>query len=565
MRKVRRSIVVAAMAIAATVATATAVQADDPPRQPQEAIPEKMQRFESKPAGTKETLKYMFGPYVVPPGHDANRIDIDLPVQDGFIISVEPGMRKVENLAEPGHQEAHLHHSHWFALDPGNKEDNYTKGNTEWIFGNGDEETKADFAERSAAEPNGPIYGQYIGRAGPQLMIYMLHNKTSQPLNVWIRLDVTFIHGTKAELKDKGGRPYRDVSGVLFGRTFNVPRERDGDGVWLEGKDTKPIEWTSTLNGTIIGTGGHVHPGGLNVTVENLGPKDNPCPSTEGSLHGGTQLLRSDALWRNNAKYSEDFQMEVSHPAWRAPIREGDRIRITGAYANKDNAWYTAMTHEGFYVDEQQPPKGRCKPYLVGGVEEQRTVTKLGKKKVKWTISKRGKLIRKAKRQKRQEKVGVNPIDGVPNRPFDKHADLLCGMKGYPACNRPEQPRPPGRQTSLVNIVNFLYLPGDMSLSGEDGAPPRIKEGESLKFVNEDQQALIRHSVTTCVWPCNGPYVGNYPHPDGDWDSGLMGYDPIDGGTLDPSAETPKTLKAGKYAYFCRVHPWMRGAFEVTR
>ena len=109
-------------------------------------------------------------------------------------------MRRVGDLSEPMHQEAHIHHAHWFALDPGNEEDNYTGGNTEWIFGNGDEETRADYQERSAAEPGGPVYGQYIGLAGPQLMIYMLHNKTSQPLNVYIVLDVTFRHGTAEQL-----------------------------------------------------------------------------------------------------------------------------------------------------------------------------------------------------------------------------------------------------------------------------------------------------------------------------------------------------------------------------
>jgi hypothetical protein len=43
-----------------------------------------------------------------------------------------------------------------------------------------------------------------------------------------------------------------------------------------------------------------------------------------------------------------------------------------------------------------------------------------------------------------------------------------------------------------------------------------------------------------------------------------MGYDPIDKGSMSPVAETPKDLKAGRYAYFCRIHPWMRGAFEVV-
>jgi plastocyanin len=29
-------------------------------------------------------------------------------------------------------------------------------------------------------------------------------------------------------------------------------------------------------------------------------------------------------------------------------------------------------------------------------------------------------------------------------------------------------------------------------------------------------------------------------------------------------ASTPKNLAVGKYAYFCRIHPWMRGSFEVV-
>ena len=70
--------------------------------------------------------------------------------------------------------------AHWFALDPGNPEDNYTYGNTEWIFGNGDEETRADFQERSNADPHGPVYGQYIGAEKPQIMT--VPRPTHQPV-----------------------------------------------------------------------------------------------------------------------------------------------------------------------------------------------------------------------------------------------------------------------------------------------------------------------------------------------------------------------------------------------
>jgi hypothetical protein len=69
--------------------------------------------------------------------------------------------------------------------------------------------------------------------------------------------------------------------------------------------------------------------------------------------------------------------------------------------------------------------------------------------------------------------------------------------------------------------------------------------------------------VTTCPWPCNGRYVANYPHANGLWDSGTLGYDIIDGGHPNPVATTPPDLAPGLYTYYCRIHPWMRGAFRI--
>ncbi|HYF28732.1 MAG TPA: hypothetical protein VD931_23525 [Baekduia sp.] len=571
MRVIRRAVVVLCCACAALVVVPAAGAQAPGTGDPMEALTTRGDRYQPKPPGTVEDLKFWFGPYVVPPGWDANRFDLDLPLANGHILSIEPGMRRVQDLSEPTHQEAHIHHAHWFAVDPGNEEDNYTGGNTEWIFGNGDEETKADFTERTAADPKGPVYGQFVGASGPQLMIYMLHNKTSQPLLTYIVLDVKFLHGTAKEAAAALERPVHDVSGVLFGRTYSVPRQKDGDGRYSSTQDTpKPIEWTSTVDGTIIGTGSHLHPGGLRVQVENLGSKAQPCPD-DGQATGGTLLLNSDALFRN-ALYSEDFQMEVTHPAWRAPVRKGDRIRITGVYENKDHAWYDVMTHQGLYIDEQQPPQGRCRPYFVGGVQEQRTRVKR-RKHVHWRKlrAKRGARAGKVVRQRvvhwhrQRVTTGVPLTEGVPNRPFGHHPDLFCGEEfGALPCDRPITPRPPGRATETVSIANFLYMPGDQSLSGEDGAPPRVKRGRSLTFVNVDQAANIRHTVTTCAWPCNGRYVANYPLPDGVWDSTTLGYDLIDGGNPNPVAKTPPDLSPGKYAYFCRIHPWMRGAFEVV-
>jgi hypothetical protein len=526
--------------------TGSAALADDPDIDPLEPITGRGDQFVPKPPGTEEDLRFYYGPYVVPPGWDANRVDLTLPVSNGMVVSIEPGMRRAQDGSEPSHQDGHIHHAHWFSFNPGSETDNYTYGLNDWMFGNGDEETRADFSKRSAAQRNGPIYGGHIGPTEPQPMIYMLHNKTAQPMVVWIMLEVTFIHGTLEQLNALGGRPYHEVTGVLFGRTYDVPRKpksRDGTFETVENDPRGVIEWTSTVSGTLIGTGSHLHPGGLRVITENYGPQERPCPDTRGG-YGGTVLLNSDARWRGDVPFSEDFQMEVTHPAFRAPIHEGDRIRISGVYENRKHAWYDVMTHQGLYIDETQPPKGRCKPYLVGKAAKGKPTGKRGK----------------------QRRKPIDPTKGVRNRSWGHHpTDTVCGKRyGGPPCERPEEPYRPGPLTDQVRIENFQYQPGDQGLSGAAGATPRVRQGTSLRFLNVDQALNIRHSATTCRWPCNGPYVANYPLADGVWDSDILGYDIIDGGSPNPVAETRADLPVGRYAYFCRIHPWMRGAFEVV-
>ena len=148
-------------------------------------------------------------------------------------------------------------------------------------------------------------------------MIYMLHNKTAENQLVYIELDMTFVHGSMKELNELPGRPYHDVSGVLFGRTFDVPRDtksKDATFETAEDDPRGPIEWKSTVNGTIIGTGGHLHPGGLNVIAENYGSEENPVPTTAGATAARCCSTRTSS-GTTTCRYSEDFQMEVTNPA----------------------------------------------------------------------------------------------------------------------------------------------------------------------------------------------------------------------------------------------------------
>ena len=122
---------------------------------------------------------------------------------------------------------------------------------------------------------------------------------------------------------------------------------------------------------------------------------------------------------------------------------------------------------------------------------------------------------------------------------------------------------------SKVAIKGFVYGQGDLSMTGRRGRPARVRRGRGLKFVNRDAKRTIFHTVTACKAPCNRTTGIAYPLADGevDFDSGTLGFGPR-GFTAAANRDTwttPKRLKAGTYTYFCRVHPFMRGAFEVKR
>ncbi len=113
------------------------------------------------------------------------------------------------------------------------------------------------------------------------------------------------------------------------------------------------------------------------------------------------------------------------------------------------------------------------------------------------------------------------------------------------------------------------------------------------------------HTITACKSPCNRTGGIKYPLANGRtvFDSGELGFGPtLNAGGLYPGGDngvpmtaavdipapaarckdvpglagalkagcvgsttwkTPRNLKPGTYAYFCRVHPFMRGAFRV--
>jgi plastocyanin len=120
-----------------------------------------------------------------------------------------------------------------------------------------------------------------------------------------------------------------------------------------------------------------------------------------------------------------------------------------------------------------------------------------------------------------------------------------------------------------VAVKGFTYRAGDLGIQGRRGRPPTIRAGQQLRFVNRDAAIGIQHSITSCKAPCNRATGIAYPLANGRarFDSGTLGYGPVN---FTAAANrivwrTPKRLRPGTYTYFCRIHPFMRGAFRVER
>jgi hypothetical protein len=129
-----------------------------------------------------------------------------------------------------------------------------------------------------------------------------------------------------------------------------------------------------------------------------------------------------------------------------------------------------------------------------------------------------------------------------------------------------------GTKVPAVDIKQFVYAQGDLGQKGTAARPPTVRQGQSLTFRNldspkgQDPALAIYHTITGCKAPCNKPTGIAYPLANGaTFDSGELGYGPR-GATAAENRidwQTPKNLSPGDYTYFCRVHPFMRGAFRV--
>jgi plastocyanin len=453
-----------------------------------------------------EHLRYRYGPFEIGPGQNPNLYDggIVAPARPGFITRFEPNL-VLENGEVPAANILHLHHGVWLV-----------NNEARWF---------ADAEKSVFVAPRG--YGWRTNPSDRWVLNHMLHNLYPTHARAYLTWDIDFVPSTSPTARTL--RPieslWMDVRGGEAYPVFDVPYRPAGSGRLVYPTDLRGAakrrypkgynERIVTRDGTLVLAVGHLHPGGLwNVLTLRRGS-------------------RSVVIHRGEARYfdpagpvSWDMAMGVTRDDWRVRVRRGDVLSLTTTYDTRHGAWYEAM---GVMVVGFAPGDRR----------------------------------------------GADPFSGdLDRRTRATHGRLAenRGSGGAPTSLPIASLLPAGRSFGLfddgaVEIRDFVYSAGDLSLHGSRQNPPTVPMGLPLRFVNDDAAVGVPHTVTACRLPCNRSAGHGYPRADGpvQFDSGELGFG-LPGITAFANRSdwsAPTNLRPGTYTYFCRIHPFMRGAFRV--
>ncbi len=449
-----------------------------------------------------EHLHFAYGPLDIKPGQNV--------IETAKTLIPQPkedgwvvGFRpnlKLANGKVPPVDVLHLHHGVWAVA---NRRDTTFPIYPERFLPAGEEKT--------ALELPAP-YGYRYSVTDAWYLNYMIHNLTPKPFQVSLTYDVDFVPATSAKASEM-----KDVHPVWLdvqnGKVYPVFDVHKGSGT--DGKFTYPDDdpsaphvnsYTMPADAVLVKTFGHLHPGGLYDTF---------------SVTRGDQTKK---IFTSKAKYYEpagavswDVSMTTTPDDWDVAVHAGDTLSISTTYDTSRASWYESM---GLGVVWMYDGPGGHDPFTS-------------------PIDQKGVLTH-----------GHLPEnDNHGGKPTTKFLNASTAASGPLA--------------TTIPIGSFEYGAGDLAANGKI---PTVTQGQTITFDNFDAtDQNVWHSITACKAPCTASTGVAYPLADADvqFDSGQLG----DAGVPTSGSDTwttPANLAAGTYTYFCRIHPFMRGAFRVV-
>jgi plastocyanin len=475
-------------------------------------------------------LTYCYGPVNIAPGQNIIQFQpaVDTignklwPQQDGYITRFDPELIYT-NGSVPPVDVVHLHHGVWAV-------------NGQPQFAAGEEKTIQQL-------PQGFGWPSHPGDSW--ILNTMLHDLRAQASQVYVVWRIDFVPSTPApailpvhtQWMDVAGNPsiypvFDALRSDGHNGTYTFPDQAPasdrqpctgagGEASWPAGAHGclgAAQTWTPNHPVTLIGTAGHLHPGGLDTQLTD------------------TRSGHTNTLFTSNAHYYEpagavswDVAMGATPSDWRVQVPAGDHISVHATYDTSRADWYEVMGIMPIAVyDGTLPGDPNVKDAQASNIPQTNVLT--------------------------HTHLAEN----------DNHGGESTGVAD--PLSLPSAPVPGNN----VLIQGFAFDAGQNGLT-----VPTIQPGQSLNFQNNDAVPSINafHTITACKDPCTGKTGVAYPIADGpvSFDSGELGYNGNQGSfpgapALDRNTwKTPADLPAGTYTYFCRIHPFMRGTFRIEK
>ena len=571
-------------------------------------------------------LHFAFGPILARPGQNDALIEpvtIEKPAYSGYIVRFRPDLVDETGKA-PDISQVHLHHATWINGYP-----QYGNGP---FFAAGEEKTIAIFP---------PGYGMHVGANDFWLLLYMVHNATEQARVVWITYDIDYIADANAAahhivpvkpvwLDVQHQRIAQGAPSTSANPVFNVQKGfghpdvssfhgiqglnfNDGTGkivcTWpLENcahHDTygnvtpqqgKPIalpgaDWTvrPDLSGTLVGIGGHLHPGGIRDEVSLVrGGVEKPIFISDSVAwkHG----LPPGGNIAGGPQNSWDFSMGVTGATlgWKVNIKPGDVIRLNAVYDSNDSSWYENMGIVVAMVATDTPQNrmwGGDSLHGGSGLDVFDKNVALDPHVPVTATATPGWLTPTCHPNNDASAGSLRLcLRGQVTHAHMKEASTFGGC-GAGCLNLTAKISK--QWVSQIVSLGFTYGNADLYMVGRTGIP-KVHLNQPVTFVNFDTVGDVWHTFTRCKYPCNGTYGLDYPTANGgtgtgssdlmDFDSTEVGYglffSPASGqfgGSQAPQQALKDGLFAtftptqtGVYTLYCRIHPSMRGVFAVV-
>ena len=474
----------------------------------QAATTQLVEREMVAPDTERQTFRY--GPLLAGAGQNlimAGPVTIERPAGDVFVTRIQPDLVLQDGTVPPV-EKVHMHHA--VLLNMSRKDAGAPEIPGQRFFGFAEEKTIAQFS---------PGYGYRVRPGDAWAINYMLHNGTARNETVFVvyTVDVVAAASPTGQAMKEAHPLWLDVHNGSAYPVFDVKRGAGGDGRFTypdEARDPygggpRKDEWRVPHDMTLIGGAGHLHPGGLWVDLH--------------AERGGQRvpLFRSEAVYFDpNGPVSWDLAMTFTPADWRAGLSQGDVLEVSTTYDTTRASWYESMGLMLVYYVEEAGPDAFASP---------------------------------------------PPTRGAPTH---GHLEAASNYGGVDT-GAPDLTTWGPIQTidNQVGIADYRYLPGDSQSPEGFRGIPEVEPGQSLTFGNLDSANNVFHTITSCRAPCNRSTGISYPLADGegDFDSGSLGYGPQGFTAAANRAEwkTPEDLGPGTYTYFCRIHPFMRGAFRV--